>query len=240
MYSAVTPVLSACTARTCARSAAWRQLQERAGSAQRRDTATVCAAANPRAAATSSLTPLLCRHGDLAWGSCVSTRPSVSGAVAEAAAAINAAAGDAPFEPTLALVFASCNYGSQLQDVVRSVRRSVPSVRHVFGCSVRCLQHALHTRMAAKLSKLSQRNCETCLYVSTAVLSSSHHHAHACAHLTKAFGVLGGSQSGPLEVEGEPGISLTLAQLPGVELSVMHTLRGGVPTEGGCVGLEHG
>ncbi|WIA13834.1 hypothetical protein OEZ85_007378 [Tetradesmus obliquus] len=84
-------------------------------------------------------------------------------------------------QPDLALVFASCNYGSQLQDVVRAIRREVPSVRHVFGCS--------------------------------------------------AFGVLGGSAGGPLEVEGEPGISLTLAALPGVELSLMHTLRSSIPSE---------
>jgi hypothetical protein len=48
----------------------------------------------------------------------------------------------------------------------------------------------------------------------------------------QAFGVLGGSPSGPLEVEGEPGISLTLAELPGVELSLMHTLRSTIPSEG--------
>jgi deleted-in-malignant-brain-tumors protein 1 len=49
---------------------------------------------------------------------------------------------------------------------------------------------------------------------------------------TQAFGVLGSSACGPLEVEGEPGISLTLAALPGVELSVMHTLRSSIPSEG--------
>jgi small ligand-binding sensory domain FIST len=53
----------------------------------------------------------------------------------------------------------------------------------------------------------------------------------ACAH-AQAFGVLGSSGAGPLEVEGEPGISLTLASLPGVELSVMHTLRSSIPSEG--------
>lgn len=127
-------------ARTLAHGAAWHRQQPLARG-MRRDpravfTAASAAASSRSAEATSNLKPLLCRHGDLAWGSCVSTRPSVSGAVAEAAAALQAAAGDVPFEPTLALVFASCNYGSQLQDVVRCVRRSVPSVRHVFGCSV--------------------------------------------------------------------------------------------------------
>lgn len=48
----------------------------------------------------------------------------------------------------------------------------------------------------------------------------------------QSFGVLGSSPAGALEIEGEPGISLTLAALPGVELSVMHTLRSTVPTEG--------
>jgi hypothetical protein len=40
------------------------------------------------------------------------------------------------FEPDLAIVFASCNYGRQLQDVVAAVRKVAPSVQHVFGCSV--------------------------------------------------------------------------------------------------------
>jgi transcription initiation factor TFIID subunit TAF12 len=40
------------------------------------------------------------------------------------------------FQPNLALVFASCNYGAQLQDVVAAVRRSCPTVKHIFGCSV--------------------------------------------------------------------------------------------------------
>jgi len=40
------------------------------------------------------------------------------------------------FTPDLAIVYASCNYGPQLQDVVKAVRRAVPSVKHIFGCSV--------------------------------------------------------------------------------------------------------
>lgn len=42
----------------------------------------------------------------------------------------------------------------------------------------------------------------------------------------------GSSPQGPSEVEGEPGVSLSLAQLPGVELSLVHTLRSALPTEG--------
>ena len=48
----------------------------------------------------------------------------------------------------------------------------------------------------------------------------------------QAYGVCGSSSLGPSEVEGEPGVVLSLAQLPGVELSLVHTLRSGLPTEG--------
>eukprot|EP00775_Hariotina_reticulata_P001179 gene1179-1516_t len=69
----------------------------------------------------------------------------------------------------------------QLQDVVKEIRRAVPSVQYIFGCS--------------------------------------------------SFGVLGSSAGGAVEVEGEPGLSLSLAALPGCELSVMHSLRSSIPTE---------
>jgi hypothetical protein len=41
------------------------------------------------------------------------------------------------FQPELALVFASCNYGSQLPGLVAAVREAAPSVKHIFGCTVR-------------------------------------------------------------------------------------------------------
>lgn len=49
--------------------------------------------------------------------------------------------------------------------------------------------------------------------------------------------MIGGGTAGPIEVEGSPGFSLTLGQLPGVELKVIHTLRSGIPEAGtwkGC------
>jgi hypothetical protein len=50
--------------------------------------------------------------------------------------------------------------------------------------------------------------------------------------------VSGSSPVGPYEVEGEPGVSLTLVTLPGVQLALTHTLRSNLPTEGvwGCGG----
>lgn len=76
------------------------------------------------------------RHGDLAWASCVSSQPSVSTAIQEAVDCIHQNQQDGGLDLNLAIVFASCNYGSQLQDVVAVVRRAVPSVRHIFGCTV--------------------------------------------------------------------------------------------------------
>eukprot|EP00195_Chlamydomonas_chlamydogama_P011605 CAMPEP_0202908360 /NCGR_PEP_ID=MMETSP1392-20130828/45772_1 /ASSEMBLY_ACC=CAM_ASM_000868 /TAXON_ID=225041 /ORGANISM="Chlamydomonas chlamydogama, Strain SAG 11-48b" /LENGTH=284 /DNA_ID=CAMNT_0049597645 /DNA_START=109 /DNA_END=959 /DNA_ORIENTATION=- len=43
------------------------------------------------------------------------------------------------------------------------------------------------------------------------------------------YGVVGGGEEGPQEVEGEHGFSLTLGQLPGVEMKLLHTLRSSIP-----------
>jgi hypothetical protein len=62
-------------------------------------------------------------------------------------------------------------------------------------------------------------------------------HLLSPAAVLQSFGVLGSSVGGAVEVEGEPGLSLSLAALPGCELSVMHTLRSSIPTEGAPGGL---
>lgn len=108
---------------------------------------------------------IITQRGPFTWASCVSTKPDLTLAVKTAAANIqsqweqqqqqkhqrkqtqegigaNAESSEQQqqqqqvFEPDLAIVFASCNYGRQLQDVVAAVRKVAPSVQHVFGCSV--------------------------------------------------------------------------------------------------------
>ncbi|KAI8476657.1 MAG: FIST N domain-containing protein [Monoraphidium minutum] len=46
-----------------------------------------------------------------------------------------------------------------------------------------------------------------------------------------SFGAIGSTPEGPADVEGVGGISITLASLPGTEISVTHTLRSGIPDE---------
>lgn len=102
--------------------------------------AAAASASEPAAAPTASSSVISSSHGDMVWASCVSSKTTVRSAVEDAVASIMQQQPD--LQPDLALVFASCNYGSQLQDVVRAIRREVPSVRHVFGCSVsRVLQY---------------------------------------------------------------------------------------------------
>jgi hypothetical protein len=95
---------------------------------------------------------ILTTRGPFTWGSCVATKPNIQRAVESAAKDIQAQWAkqqqqqqqqpkqqqqqQQQFQPDLALVFASCNYGPQLQDVVAAVRRAAPSVKHIFGCSV--------------------------------------------------------------------------------------------------------
>ena len=43
------------------------------------------------------------------------------------------------------------------------------------------------------------------------------------------YGVIGGGSEGPNEIEGEPGFSLSLGQLPDTDIHVMHTLRSSIP-----------
>jgi small ligand-binding sensory domain FIST len=43
------------------------------------------------------------------------------------------------------------------------------------------------------------------------------------------YGVIGGGNEGPNEVEGEPALSLSLGQLPDADIHVMHTLRSSIP-----------
>jgi hypothetical protein len=78
----------------------------------------------------------------------------------------------------------------------------------------------------------------------------AHEHNHACCDCCawlQSYGVCGSSipsaaaggdssssssSSHPIEVEGEPGLSLSLVSLPGCELSLVHTLRSTLPSEG--------
>jgi hypothetical protein len=112
----------------------------------------------------------------MVWASCVSSKTTVRSAVEDAVSSIMQQQPD--FQPDLALVFASCNYGSQLQDVVRAIRREVPSVRHVFGCSVSSLGMAGLPAAAAAAAALRPPPGYLCIVKSTKTL----HVAGRCWH----------------------------------------------------------
>jgi hypothetical protein len=117
------------------------------GSKEGRGVAARASASDSTAARTAGPAVISSRHDDMVWASCVSSKTTVRSAVEDAVSSIMQQQPD--LQPDLALVFASCNYGSQLQDVVRAIRREVPSVRHVFGCSVSRLGVAELTAAAA-------------------------------------------------------------------------------------------
>jgi phosphate/sulfate permease len=60
--------------------------------------------------------------------------------------------------------------------------------------------------------------------------------ARACGPL-QSFGAIGSTSDSTADAEGVAGISITLASLPGTEISVTHTLRSGIPDEG-ALGLR--
>lgn len=74
--------------------------------------------------------------GTFALGSFLSLRPDAVSAVAEAVEAITTRHGPG-FEPMLAVVFAAAAYGDGLEEVVPALRQLLPSLRNVFGCTVR-------------------------------------------------------------------------------------------------------
>lgn len=69
------------------------------------------------------------------WGSCVSTRSKLKAALAEAVTNINSGM-DRTFEPELAIVFASCSYGRELEKLVPLLRAQCPTLKYIFGSTV--------------------------------------------------------------------------------------------------------
>ena len=65
----------------------------------------------------------------------MSSKATVHDAVEEAAQRISDGL-PAHFAPEVALVFASCSYGQDLENVVKEIRQQLPSVKRIFGCSV--------------------------------------------------------------------------------------------------------
>lgn len=59
-----------------------------------------------------------------------------------------------------------------------------------------------------------------------------HARLNGCGPGFQGYGVIGGGGDGPNEIEGEPGFSLTLGQLPGVDVHVLQTLRSSIPEPG--------
>ncbi|GAX79069.1 hypothetical protein CEUSTIGMA_g6509.t1 [Chlamydomonas eustigma] len=117
---------------------------------------------------------------EIRWGSFVSTLPVIEIAAQEAVEGIMSSVGK-DTKPDLAIVFVTCSLGSEFDKVIPILRKLVPSLKTIVGCS--------------------------------------------------GYGVVGGGVSGPREIEGEPGFSLTLGQLPGVDMHVVHTLRSGIPEQ---------
>jgi hypothetical protein len=72
---------------------------------------------------------------EIRWGSFLSTEESLEAAVDEAVRTIKDSIGE-DAKPELALVFVSSLHGEEFDRVVPLLRERVPSLRHIFGCSV--------------------------------------------------------------------------------------------------------
>jgi hypothetical protein len=74
-------------------------------------------------------------------------------------------------------VFASCNYGAQLQDVLAAVRRACPTVKHIFGCSVSGKGRGELNHVAVSRTRCSTAHVSKGVAVSTCDHHSSCHAA---------------------------------------------------------------
>ncbi len=90
-------------------------------------------------ATEASKVPISCsvQSGDqtFKWGSYLSRELELDAAIAEATAAILGEMGP-DSRPDLALVFASNHWSDDMGEVVGLLRKAVPSVKCVFGCTV--------------------------------------------------------------------------------------------------------
>jgi hypothetical protein len=74
--------------------------------------------------------------GEFRWGAYLSTKDFIDDAIAEAVERILQSIGS-DSEPELALVFVSSAYGSQYERIVPTLRELVPSLKCIYGSSVR-------------------------------------------------------------------------------------------------------
>lgn len=162
------------------------------------------------------------------WSCCVSRRINLELAVEEAVAG---ALREAPQQqPELAIVFVSSAYTAEYSSVVEQLRAAVPSLTYIVGSSVR--RWRAHARAFALL-----------LLLPAATAASGRGHTHclplaACNPLPQGYGVIGSTDEGPEEIEHAPALSITLACLPGVQLSITHVTPDALPDGGACVALE--
>lgn len=79
---------------------------------------------------------------EIRWGSYLSVKPKLEAAIEEAVEKILGSIGT-DSQPELAIVFVSSVHGPSFDDVVPLLRQRVPSLKHIFGCSVGCGSAAL-------------------------------------------------------------------------------------------------
>ncbi|KAL6760952.1 FIST N domain-containing protein [Haematococcus lacustris] len=115
---------------------------------------------------------------EIRWGTFLSKRAQLDDAIDEAVKKIQASFGVGA-APDLAIVMVSSVHGPRFNSIVPLLRKKLPSLTHIFGCS--------------------------------------------------GYGVVGSSSDGLEALEGEPAFNLTLGQLPGVDVRVLHTLRSSIP-----------
>ncbi len=72
---------------------------------------------------------------EIRWGSFVSKQLLLAAAIDEAVADIMESIGQ-DSEPELAIVFVTSTFGPEFEQLVPTLRAKVPSLKHIFGCSV--------------------------------------------------------------------------------------------------------
>jgi hypothetical protein len=105
---------------------------------------------------------------EIKWGCYLSRNKSLRPAIREAVSKVLDSLGGAAVQPSLALVFVSSVHGAEFEQVIPILRELVPSLKHVFGCSVRV---SIRMRARNAWTCCQGHAADPCLLPSHALLS---------------------------------------------------------------------
>ena len=170
-----------------------------------------------------------------AWSSHVSRRINLDLAIEEAVAgAHKQLCSDSAAEPQLAVVFVSSAYAQDYDQVVPQLRKRLPSLKFIFGSTVR-------NGIITGRGSMEPTASSNCVQSAASMLPGGHElgphppRPLTSCPLSQGYGVIGSTKDGAEEIEHAPALSVALGVLPGVNLTLTRVDKNNVP-DGGKLG----